>query len=59
MPTNIGALQTDSRKSQAAPSAVKTGIGILCMIGLAAGLVLVGSLVGAPDMSDIGQLIGP
>jgi hypothetical protein len=59
MPTNIGALQTDSRKSQTASSAVKTGIGILCMIGLAAGFVLVGSLMGAPDMSDIGQLIGP
>jgi hypothetical protein len=59
MPTNISTLQTDSRKSQTAPSAVKTGIGILCMIGLAAGLVVLRSLTGAPDMSDIGQLIGP
>jgi hypothetical protein len=45
--------------SVTAPSAVKTGIGILCMIGLAAGLVVLRSLTGAPDMSDIGQLIGP
>jgi hypothetical protein len=59
MPTNTAALQIDSLKSQTAPSAIKTGIVVLCMIGLVAGLVLLSSITGAPDVSNIGQLVGP
>lgn len=59
MPTNIGEARIESFKSRAAPSAVRAGIAILCMIGLVAGLVLLSSLMGTPDLSDIGQLVGP
>jgi hypothetical protein len=58
MSTNIPALQIDSLKSQTAPSAVKW-IVVLCMIGVVAGLVLLSSLTGAPDVSNISQLVGP
>jgi hypothetical protein len=56
MPTNIAALQINSLKSRTAPSEVKW-IVVLCMIGLVASVVLLSS--GAPDLSDIGQLVGP
>jgi hypothetical protein len=59
MLTNTVALQTESLRSQTVPAAVKTGIVVLCMIGLVAGLVLLSSLTGVSDVSNIGQLVGP
>ena len=63
MPTSIREreLRSDFRKSKAMPSGVRTGLAIVlfCMIGLVASLVLFSILMGAPDLSDIGQLIGP
>jgi hypothetical protein len=59
MPTNIAALQIDSVESQPSLPADKTWIVVLCMIALAAGLVLLSSFMGAPDVSDIAQLLGP
>jgi hypothetical protein len=62
MPTNAIGLRIDSVKSQAAPSELKTGLFLflLCMIGLVASLVLLSSpFTGAPDLSDVAQLVGP
>jgi hypothetical protein len=58
MLTNIAALQNHSLKSQTTRSVVKTGVVVLCMIGLVASLVLLNSLMGAPDVSGMG-LVGP
>jgi hypothetical protein len=59
--TDKGELRTiNLHKSQKVPSD-KTGFFIVffCMIGLVISLVLFSSLAGAPDLSDMAQLIGP
>jgi hypothetical protein len=62
MSTDKGELRRiNFHKSQKVPSELKTGffIVLFCMIGLVISLVLFSSLTGAPDLSDMAQLIGP
>ena len=60
MPTNTAGPRIDLLKAQTAPSELKTGFSIVlfCMIGLVASLVYF-SILSAPDVSDMVQLVGP
>ena len=61
MPTNVAGPRNELLKAQTAPSELKTGFSIVlfCMIGLVVGLVLLSSRMGAQDLSDMAQLVGP
>ena len=61
MPTHVSEFHARVRDFPTRTSAVEVAIALLCMIGLAAGLIVLSVLLGPADvdLQGIGPLMGP
>jgi hypothetical protein len=59
MPTNLTGLRIEREKASTAPIDGGAALALLCMASLVAALVLLSYFFGAPDLSEVAQLVGP